>query len=281
MYISTDLTDADATARMIATASDWNQKQAPDIVWCCAGSSKPGFFVEASTADLKSQMDQNYFSAAYTCHAILQPWLAPSPAPLSAEQLKAPPRHLILTSSVVAFYTIAGYAAYAPAKTALRGLSDTLRQEVELYNGARLHQTSSASGSSYGPTHAVQISTVFPGTILSPGLEQENETKPEITHELEKDDGAQTEEEVAEKSIRGLQRGEYLVVTKLIAQAMRAPALGGGPRNYWPWDLFLSWVTAVIWLFVGPDLDRKVRKWGREKGHPDGYETGGVLKKKA
>lgn len=194
---------------------------------------------------MREQMDINYWSCVDMAQAILAHWLAPT-APSG-------PKHLIFTSSVVAFYSIAGYAPYAPAKQAIRSLSDTLAQEVLLYSDE------------------VKIHTVFPGTILTAGLDRENELKPAITHIIEETDPKQTPEAVAQASIEGLERGEYLVTTGWLGSAMRACAWGGAPRGNWVLDTAFEWVVTLVWPFIAWDLDGKVRNYRKKHGHPSGY----------
>lgn len=198
---------------------------------------------------MRQQMDINYWTCVDMAHGILNEWLAP------AELAKATQKHLIFTSSVAGFYPVAGYAPYAPAKAAIKSLSDALAQEVLLY----------------GCGDSVKVHTVFPGTISSPGLELENKTKPAITHILEDLDPVQTPDVVAAKSIRGLENGEYLVTVSWLGQAMRASAWGGSRRNSWVWDTILSFITSLVWLFVGPDLDSKVKSYAKKHGHPSAY----------
>jgi len=186
-YISADLSEKDGALKVIADTIAWNNHQAPDIVWCIAGAACSKLFLETSTAEMRHQMDINFWSCADMAHAILSEWLSPD------SKSKGTPRHLIFTSSVAGLYPVAGYAPYAPSKAAIKSLSDCLAQEVLLYG------------------EDVKIHTVFPGTISSPGLVEENKTKPAITHILEESDPVQTPEEVARKAITGLENGEYLI----------------------------------------------------------------------
>jgi 3-dehydrosphinganine reductase len=196
---------------------------------------------------MREQMDVNFWSCADMAHAILSEWLSP------AAVGKGNTRHLIFTSSVAAFYPVAGYAPYAPSKAAIRSLSDCLVQEVKLYG------------------EDVKIHTVFPGTITSPGFERENKTKPEITYLLEDSDPVQTPEVVAARSIRGLEKGEYLVTVSWLGDLMRGCMWGGSPRNNHLIDSFVGWVASLVWIFVGPDLDGKVKAYGKKHGHPSTY----------
>jgi 3-dehydrosphinganine reductase len=212
-------------------------------------------------------MDIDYWAAAYLAHATLQLWTTESPSNKSSDNPKPSskadslPRHFIITSSVVAFTGLAGYSPYAPAKAALRSLSDCLWNELALYNGAR--QRASA------PLRIPEIKNhiVFPGGILSPGFEAENKVKHPVTVKLEEDDKPQTEDEVAAAAIKGLESGEYLITTALLGGLMKAGALGASPRNGWGVvDTLFAGVANIVWRFVGPDLESKVFKWGKENG---------------
>lgn len=270
-YISADVTLASENARLLAEATTWNNHRVPEIVWANAGSSKPQLFIEASLETLRQQMDLNYWAAAYLAHKTLKAWLYPStPSQTAAQGDEKPkpeaPRHLIFTSSAVSFVNVAGYAPYGPPKTALRALSDSLRSEILLYNGAR---RSTAHTSRIPAPFDISIHTIFPGTIKSPGFEQENLTKHAVTHLLEASDPEQTEMEAASAAIRGLEQGQYMTATNWLAELMRISSLGGSPRNGLVKDLLGQWVTSVAWLFVMPDLDGKVWGWGKKEGMPE------------
>jgi 3-dehydrosphinganine reductase len=199
-------------------------------VWCIAGSSYPKLFIETTTTKMRQQMDVNYWSCVDVAHAILTEWLSPS------SSVKGKPKHLIFTSSVVAFYPIVGYTPYGPGKAAIKSLSDTLAQEILLYG------------------------------------ENENLTKPGITHILEEPDPVQTPDQAAKAAISGLESGEYLITLGLLGSAMRACAWGGSPRNNWVVDTAFTWITSIAWAFIGKDLDGKVKSYFKKHGHPSTYE---------
>ncbi|KAI9746291.1 MAG: 3-dehydrosphinganine reductase [Claussenomyces sp. TS43310] len=246
-YISADVSRAGEASRILAETIAFNHGIAPDIVWCIAGSANPRLFLDSTPEMQRQQMDINYWSCADMAHAVLGEWLAPD-SPTQGE-----PRHLVFTSSVVAFYTIAGYAPYSPPKAAIRSLADALAQEVQLY------------------TPSVKIHTVFPGTIKTAGLEEEERTKPEITKILEKDDPVQSPEAVAAQSIAGLERGEHLVTVNWLGSLMRACTWGGSTRNNWLLDTLFMWAASLVWMFVYFDLNGKVKAYGKSHGHPSTY----------
>jgi 3-dehydrosphinganine reductase len=186
-YISADVSEPDYATAVLEEATKWNNRRTLDIVWCIAGMSRPELFMDMDMASMRRQMDINFYGTAEMSHAILKEWLHPD-APVEKAA-----KHLIMTSSVVGFYTIPGYASYAPGKFALRGLADTLAQEVMMY------------------PQNVKVQVVWPGTILSPGFVEETKTKPEITKIIEEVDPKNTPDEVAEAAIRGLEKGNYYV----------------------------------------------------------------------
>lgn len=192
-------------------------------------------------------MNTNYFSAAAIAHAALQSWLLTNSSPSQANPKTklAPANHIIFTSSVLAFYPIAGYGPYSPCKAAIRALSDTLSQELKLY-----------------PWLEIKLHTLFPATILSPALALENSRKHAITKVLEEGDGGQTPDEAAESCIRGLERGEELVTTGWLGWAMKAGMLGASPRGVL--DMVGAAVVAFVMPFVRNDMDGTVVKWGKE-----------------
>lgn len=196
---------------------------------------------------LRRQMDVNFYGTADMSHAVLREWLA-ADAPVEKE-----PKHLIMTTSVVAFYTIPGYAPYAPSKWALRGLADTISQEVMMY------------------PQKVKIHVVYPGSILSPGFERENRSKPAITKLLEASDPKETPDQVADTAIRGLERGDYFVTVNFLGHLMRWGVLGGSFRNSWIIDTLGAWVASILWFFVQMDLHGKIRGYGKKHGHPSTY----------
>jgi 3-dehydrosphinganine reductase len=189
-------------------------------------------------------MDVNFYGQADMAHTILKEWLAPD-APVEET-----PKHLIFTTSVLALFTIVGYGPYSPSKWAVRGLADTLSQEVLLY------------------PQKVKVHVVYPGTILSPGFEIETQTKPEITKILESSDPQFTPEEMAPNIVSRLERGHYYVTVAFLGHLMKWGTMGGAFRNSWLIDTIMAWFTSIVWIFVLPDILGKIKKYGKEHGHP-------------
>lgn len=250
-YISADVSKTDYAQSLIAEAVAWNDGQPLDIVWCIAGKSTPDFWVEAPLSLTRDQMDINFWGSAEMAHAILREWIAPT-VPVGLE-----PKHLIFTSSVLAFFPMVGYGPYNPAKAALRALADTLVQELEMY------------------PQKVKVHVVYPGSIQSPGMERENKTKPEITKMLEADDPIQSPDDVAAAAIKGLEQGQYFITVAFLGHVLRWSALGGSPRNNWVIDTIMCWILQIIWMFALADIYGKIRKFAKQHGHPVNYRKTG------
>lgn len=70
-----------------------------DALFCVAGGigDEVGFFADITPSQIRSCMENNYFSAAFIAHAILKLWLAKSI--LERQPTK---RHIIFTASTAA-----------------------------------------------------------------------------------------------------------------------------------------------------------------------------------
>lgn len=277
--ITADLKSAQVCASVMAQATEWNGGSPPDIVWCFAGTAHPSLFIDTDAAQLQSQMDANYFTNAYMAHAALRSWLRADTsgndkeeegAPASTGELEAaarkngsgggpppPARHLIFTSSFCALYSLIGYTPYSPAKAALRSLSDTLSQELNLYAAANPRSP------------PVRVHTLFPATILSEAYEAENMVKTDVTKMLEETDEGQTPAEIARRSILGLEAGHELVtsdfLTRIVLTTMTGASRRGGVLKALV-DWVLGCLGLLILIFVRWDMDRKVRNFGKLHG---------------
>lgn len=276
------MTSAAECARVVAEAVEWNHGSPPDIVWCCSGSAHPSLFVDTPLPQFQTMMDSNYFSCVYMAHAVLSVWLkntsslsssSSSPAKTAAiddgteekqhdsaaseAEAKPPARHLIFTGSFVSFYSFTGFAPYAPSKAAVRSLADSLSQEMNLYATALPHEP------------RVRVHAVFPATMPTQSLDDENAVKTDVTKALEEGDQILDPAECARRAIAGLERGLELVPTSAIIRLVMTSVLGGTIRGgFWRGcvDTVLGWLTMVVMVFIRWEMDVKVARWGRENG---------------
>lgn len=129
---------------------------------------------------------------------------------------------IVFISSMLGMISFAGWATYSPTKYAIRGLADTLRNELKRYN--------------------IGVHIFFPGGIESPGFEIENLTKPEVTKIIEGANTPQTSTECAQSLMKGLHQGQYMIVTDAISEVLRCVVRGVGPTN----NLVLDYILAII-----------------------------------
>jgi 3-dehydrosphinganine reductase len=262
-HLSFDLRDPSSAPTILSAVTEWNNGSPPSIVFCCAGHCIPGFFASSTIDTLRAQMDTIYWSAAYMAHAALNTWLQP-PSALENKQTITPSsestRHILFTSSTLAFFPVAGYAPYSPAKAAMKSLTDTLNQELSIYNGARTSPTSSSA-----PSADIKIHTIYPMGILTPGFENENKLKPALTMMLEKDDKPQTPDEVARIAIDRLEQGEQHITTMFLGHLLKGIGMGASVRSG-VMDVLYHMLGSIAILFVAPEFVTKCWNWGREKG---------------
>ncbi|OTA92490.1 hypothetical protein M434DRAFT_396372 [Hypoxylon sp. CO27-5] len=264
-YISADLTSSSEAVRVIDEVASWNSGSPPDIVWCCAGSAHPALFIDTPVSEFEVQMKNNYFTSLYIAHAVLTHWLKTPTTPKESSTPPAPKpttppppaRHLIFTSSFLAFFSFTGYSPYSPAKAALRSLSDSLSQEMNLYAAANPSQP------------AVRVHTVFPAGIQGESFDAENLIKADVTKLLEEGDEPQAPEVLAQNAIRALEGGQEIITTDFTTGLVRRSVLGGSIRGgFWRavGDWLIACWMALIMIFVRSDMDKKTRDWGRKYG---------------
>ncbi|VUC32226.1 unnamed protein product [Clonostachys rosea] len=241
-YISADVSKPAYAGPLIAEATQWNNGRSLDIVWCIAGIATPQLFLDMEMDSMRRHMDVNYFGTAEMSHAILKEWLAVD-APIEKEA-----RHLILTCTTAIFLDVPGYLPYVTSKWAIRGLADTLRLELGLY------------------PQNVQLHLVCPGTILSAAFEREQKVKPGITKKIEEMDPEQTPEEVAQRAIKKLEAGQYMITVNWFGALMRWGALGSSRDSILDTLMaaFLALIMPIVLFVMGSD----VKNWKKKYGHP-------------
>lgn len=195
-------------------------------------------------------VDVNYFGSAEMSRAIMRAWLQPSQEKQqpSTQESSLAAKHIIFTGSVLSTFSMAGHGTYAPSKFALRGLADALVMETRLY-----------------PNVPINVHLVLPNSITTAGYERENETKPQITLQLEGAEKPQDPDVVARLSVAGIEKGRYFITTSFLGDLMRWGAMGNSPRNNWFIDTLMGWIMPFILAYVMWDMNTQVSSWGKKK----------------
>jgi len=165
----------------------------PDYLINFVGISYPDYIEKLTLDDFKKHMDINYYGQLVPILILL---------PYFKEEKKG---HIGNASSISGYSGQMGYAAYAPTKFAIAGLSEALRHEIKPYN--------------------INVSVLYPPDTQTPGLEEEAETRPEELNIISESwGGLLSAEEVAEKYIKGLLKEKFYIMpgsSKFLWRVMR------------------------------------------------------------
>ena len=91
-----------------------------EVLFCNAGLSIPGNFIDQPIEEYQKLIDVNYMGTLRTIKCALPKMLARGQG------------QIVITTSVLSVLGFAGYSSYAPTKWALRGLADCLHNEVNI-----------------------------------------------------------------------------------------------------------------------------------------------------
>ncbi|KAF8529180.1 hypothetical protein BU17DRAFT_73355 [Hysterangium stoloniferum] len=222
---SFSLRSADSSSAALEAACQVHGNKAPDAIFTCAGASRPGFFIEQTEKMLLDGMDNAYWVQAWTALAATKKMVR------DGVQGK-----IVFVASTLGLMSIVGYSSYAPGKHAIRGLAEGLRSEFILYG--------------------IDVHCFFPCTIYSPGLEEENKTKPKITLKIEEADSGLTPEQVAEGIFNGTPISAGDLITKIFLGSTR----GSSPSNNVLVALIMDLVAWIGIPIFRQSLDSTVRK---------------------
>ncbi|KAJ3739406.1 oxidoreductase [Lentinula detonsa] len=242
---SFSLTDADASYAALEAASKDHGNKYPDTVFMCAGAARPGFFVEEDAKSMQKGMDNTYWIQAYTALAYTKQ--------LVRSQTSG---KLVFTCSLLGYMSLIGYSTYSPGKHALRGLAESLRSELILYNSS--------------------VHIMFSGNIDSPGYVEENRTKPKITLEIESTDKPTAPDVLAKELINGVQRGDFHIAPDMLSNIIRSSTTGATPHHNVLLDVLyalIGWIGLPLWR---RGVDSTVLKHRKE--HKDYLATRGFFK---
>lgn len=157
-----------------------SQHGVPDWLLNCVGFARPDYLGKLELVDFRESMEGNYF-------AQLIPSLVMIP-----HFIQAGGGHIAHVSSMMGYFGIVGYAAYAPAKFAIVGLSEVLQNELAPYN--------------------IRVSVLYPPDTDTPGFAQENRTKPAECAAMSQAAGCMSPEEVARAFVAGIRANRYAIL---------------------------------------------------------------------
>ncbi|KAG8833163.1 3-dehydrosphinganine reductase [Serendipita sp. 400] len=169
---SFSLTSLAGSTSALESAAEAHGGRAPDALFTCAGTAKPGYFLTMDENAMTEGMANSY-------------WIQAFPALAATKMMvkQGVRGRVVFVGSTLGYMSFIGYSTYSPGKHALVGLTETLRSELALYD--------------------IDIQLFVPCTMYSEGYENENKTKPAITLNIEETDEGLTPEQAAVHMFKG------------------------------------------------------------------------------
>lgn len=220
---SADVSDAAAIAAAVKDV----EKQlglSVDICISAAGAASPKYFEDLTAEDFDRMLRVNYLGVVNLAKEVLPGMTARDGG------------HFCAVCSIAAAVPFVGYAAYAPAKAAVRSFMDVMRNE-------------------FADT-GVQFHIAFPPDTDTPGFARENETKPYETSHVWPAcfNEVFPARQVAERLVDGVLEGEYFVQSPdFFGNLLVSRAWGHYPRAS-PFieaciaPLFVAVHGAMVWM---------------------------------
>ncbi|HHO52511.1 MAG TPA: SDR family NAD(P)-dependent oxidoreductase [Deltaproteobacteria bacterium] len=176
--ISVDVTDREAVRGVVQPVLD-ALGGGIDVLILNVGSARPGYVHDLDDADFDQMIAINYLGHVHVVRAFLA----------SLEEGGA---DVCFISSALGFMSMPGYTAYSASKYAIAGFAEGLRMELA--------------------PQKVRVSLFYPGTTDTPGLVQENDSKPAAVWAMEADSSfskTHKPEDVANSLLRAIERGRF------------------------------------------------------------------------
>jgi 3-dehydrosphinganine reductase len=175
--VQADVTDAGAVRAAAAALAAGHG--ACDLLLAAAGGAAPGLVDQLDEAVFRAQMEVNYLGTLNAVLAVL---------PAMAQGGGG---RIVVVSSTLGVTGGFGYAAYSPAKFAVRGLAEALRTELR--------------------PRGILVSCAVPAATDTPGHAREQRTKSELLRRAAPPGRLLTPEQVAAAILDGTRRGRFLI----------------------------------------------------------------------
>mmetsp|Transcript_8742 Transcript_8742/g.8293 ORF Transcript_8742/g.8293 Transcript_8742/m.8293 type:complete len:301 (+) Transcript_8742:1-903(+) len=173
-------------------------------LFCTAGFSLPNMFLEADQTFFERQINTNYLGYVKMSQPVAKR-MAERNRNNKGSKL-GDSGTIVYTSSILGVLTCVGYSPYSPTKSAIKALADIVRIEMAPHN--------------------VGVHLFLPGSILSPGYEEENKYKPEVTKKIEGSADFLAPEKCADILLSGMGRGDYIVTTEMLFEFINPTSIG-------------------------------------------------------
>ncbi|MEQ1570709.1 MAG: SDR family NAD(P)-dependent oxidoreductase [Myxococcota bacterium] len=173
-----DATDRAAVRAAVAPVLE--QLGGIDVVVTNLGMARPGYVHELEDDAFDQMLQCNYLGHANVVRAFLPAMLAQGSG------------DICFVSSALGFMSMPGYSAYSASKFAVAGFAEALRIELAPSN--------------------IRVALFYPGTTDTPGLKNENASKPAAVWKMESESAfSKTHQpaDVAKSLLRAIERGRF------------------------------------------------------------------------
>ncbi|EGZ13273.1 hypothetical protein PHYSODRAFT_346972 [Phytophthora sojae] len=202
---SCDVIDPEAVKKAVKAANAFH-KRATDHVVCSAGIVEPGYFMDQDVAGFKRSMDINYFGSLHVVHAALPAMIQQHESERGQEG-----GQIVLVGSAFSLMACIGTAQYSSSKYALRGLAESLRNELKLYD--------------------IRVSIFYPGNVDTPMLKHEMALTPPETKTIEGVSTPLSPDAAAQTLVNGIAKGHFSITTDPLVYLLRILSNGVTPMH--------------------------------------------------
>ncbi|CAE5966302.1 unnamed protein product [Arabidopsis arenosa] len=205
---SADVRDYDAVSKAI------DESGPIDVLIVNQGVFTAKELVKHSPEDVKFTIDVNLVGSFNVIKAAL---------PAMKARKDRGPASISLVSSQAGQVGVYGYAAYSASKFGLQGLAQALQQEVIADD--------------------IHVTLIFPPDTNTPGFEEEQKSRPEVTAIIAASSGSMETEEVARKAMDGIKAGKFTVSCNFEGFLLSLATTGMSPQRSF-WLAFLEVIAA-------------------------------------
>ena len=202
----------------------------PSLIINCAGIAHPGFITELNFETYTSDMNLNYFGNLKLLKEIIEQYK------INGNKINDDIIDIICVGSCLGIIGSIGYSAYCPTKFALKGLLDSLKFEL-INTKIKLHY--------YGPSN-----------MLTPGLVQENKTKPKVVSDMENNVKNITAEEAADVLLCNLDK--YMITSEPDLELLKLSSYYMNENHFI--DLLLMPVAILGVIFSRKSIENNIKK---------------------
>lgn len=178
--MAVDLTIREDVEKALANAV--SEFGTPDVLINCAGKSCPGY-CESVTYEQFDYVQKLNLYGTWNMISILLPLM------------KERGGYIVNTSSIAGFIGVFGFSSYSASKFALIGLSEVLRGELRRFG--------------------ITVSVLCPPDTDTPGLVEENKTKPLETVAISETASLMKADDVAAALLKGMDRKQFIIIPGL------------------------------------------------------------------